>query len=222
VTGIAFNPGAAEGAVGLAVSGGRKGLLVWNSGAMQPGLAGGRHVLPVFNSSGSYLVSADTPKKKPSQLKWWHPSGGTPTASADALGRICAMVACPSVEEVFACGYDNGIVRLWDFRNGKTFGPVIQADARVPISSLAFSPDGRFLAAASEGSLVSLWLVSVRLWLVPSERLFVADLNGHIEEETGVQPIQGHLVGESEGVFSIASSNGAWFAKGDCDGRIQL
>jgi WD40 repeat protein len=49
---------------------------------------------------------------------------------------------------------DDGTVRVWDARNGRQLAVL---DAGVPLSSVAFSPNGRLLAAGSPDGYIRIW-----------------------------------------------------------------
>jgi WD40 repeat protein len=220
VTGISFNPAKTEpGEAQLALSGGIKGILFWTRKGSQvdAGIMRSRHILPVFSSDGLFLVTAHKRPLKSGVLKWW--DGRKKVFSTDALGRITTIVSSPDAEEVFACGYDDGTVRLWNFCTRQSIGPVMHGDIGLPIRSLTFSPDGHSLAATNDDGLVSLWSIAEN-----SGRLFVADWSGQItKEEACCLPIPHRLIGESAGVSSIAySPDGTWLATGARDGSIRL
>lgn len=219
VTGLAFSPGVTE----LAVSGGIKGLSFWAQARkkwINVGVAKSRRILPVFSSNGSFLVSAMKPLlESTGWLVWWDSSTGKPTYYTGTLSTIYAIASSPHAEEIFACGYDNGAVRLWSFKTRQPIGPVIQDEVGNPVRSLTFSPDGLSLAVVNQDGLVSLWSVTDTKELVS-----FAYLASHIsEEKVCYLPVGRRLVGESAGVCSIAySPDGVWFATGHEDGCIRL
>ncbi|XP_068162338.1 WD repeat-containing protein 90 [Antennarius striatus] len=93
------------------------------------------------------------------------------TASADGTVRIwnmdtlqqlydfvsedspCSVVFHPS-EQVFSCGFDSGVVRVFDISSAKLLAEHVLSQHRGKVVGLAFSPDGEFMYSAdSQGSL---------------------------------------------------------------------
>jgi WD40 repeat protein len=79
--------------------------------------------------------------------------------------------------ELIGGGGDN-TARLWDTSTGRQVGPPL-AGHTGPIKSVAFSPDGRFLATASADG-------SVRMWDVVGRRPLGEPLTGHAGQVNSV------------------------------------
>jgi WD40 repeat protein len=226
VTGLAIDPQTSK----LALSGGPSGIGFWRGEKIvhDVGVARSRRVLPAFSPSGRYLVSAQKwvgPFQ--SRLLWWDDAGRAGT-KVNALGVIHAIAIRPvdtdprtgepTGEEMFACGYEDGTIRLWCFEHGQTTGPILRSDAETPVHSLAFSPDGRSLAAVNDDGLLSIWPIAGF-----EERIFIADPTSVTAVDACRVPVQRRLVGESAGISVTAySPDGAWLATGHWDGNVRL
>lgn len=62
-------------------------------------------------------------------------------------GWITSLAFSPN-SEFLASGCEDGTIRLWDFRNGKT---IYKSNTNIEGSSIAFSPDGRIMASSGIG-----------------------------------------------------------------------
>ena len=58
-----------------------------------------------------------------------------------------------------AAGDNNGIIYIWNVRNGKLLATLVAPDKAV-INSIAFSPDGQVSAAGDNNGSVFLWYKS--------------------------------------------------------------
>ncbi|MFI6498187.1 AAA family ATPase [Nonomuraea typhae] len=116
-------------------------------------------------------------------------SGDSPTCHyRDTPRNPCVVVSMSG---------DN-TARLWDTATGRQSGPPLVGHTS-PIRSLAFSPDGRFLATASVDG-------TIRLWDVPGRRQLGEPLTGH-----------------SGQVNTVAfSPDGSRLVSGGADGTVRL
>lgn len=114
--------------------------------------------------------------------------------------------------KVLASGGLRHVVELWDPATGRTFSLPSQPEGKMqttlvhtsPVRSIAFSPDGMFLASGSEDG-------QVRLWVLTSGQAIRAD---------DAFP---YLYVHSDWVSSVAfSSDGKTLASGSSDGTARL
>jgi WD40 repeat protein len=136
----------------------RPTLCVWDAatGATLHRLTGhsGRVLRPAFLPGSRELLSADW-----GDLRLWDLTTGKEThrMSADRIGQqsLTALALSPDGKTAVV-GTCVGKVYLWEVRTGKELRPF--ADIRGGVHQLAFSPDGKTLAAGGEeGRPVVLW-----------------------------------------------------------------
>jgi WD40 repeat protein len=82
------------------------------------------------------------------------PTGKAPTELAGGDGVVCTLVAANPQQEVVAAGFADGLVVLADIATARIV-PVCGA-GRGPISALAWSADGAFLAFGTETGFAAL------------------------------------------------------------------
>ena len=110
---------------------------------------------------GTLLVVVD----EANQVSVWH----TLTWRQQATWRAEAVQTCAlsSDSKLFVTGHEKGLVRLWDPWTGQRLRSLIHV--KESTEELAFSPEGRFLAAASGAGPVTVWeRASLRKVAVPS------------------------------------------------------
>jgi WD40 repeat protein len=139
-----------------------------------------------------------------SGLRVWDTATARPVLQPED-GLLASTVAFSPVGRWLAGGGADAKIRLWDAATGKIQGLLQGQD--VPITSLAFAPDGSALAAAgSAGSDVWLWNVAKR---EPS--LLIPDaVNGCTIEALAFHP--------RGGMLAVAGVD--WLATGGGDGSV--
>jgi WD40 repeat protein len=134
-----------------------------------------------------------------------------------------ASVAFSSDGRWLATGSRDQTIQLWDLStmadtgpgSGKSAGgPIVIRGHEGPVTSLAFSPDGHWLASGGGG-----WEVTARLW-----DLSALPPPGMTEALTSAQVTQARLLrGHTAGVSTIAfSPDGGWLATGSLDDTVRL
>jgi WD40 repeat protein/DNA-binding SARP family transcriptional activator len=129
-----------------------------------PAARGGRVLDVAWNPDGRTFVTAGAF----GDIQSWHAADGSRAVSFQGLfGQDAHAVAFNAKGTVLAAasegGYQGGYVYLWDARTGRLLGNPLHTD--VPVYDLAFSPDGKKLAAALLGNGVAY------VWRLPSRRL---------------------------------------------------
>jgi DNA-binding SARP family transcriptional activator/WD40 repeat protein len=110
----------------------------------------------------------------------WHAADGSRAISFQGLfGQTAHAVAFNRDGTVVAAASEVGGVYLWDARTGKPMGGPLYTDT--PAYDLAFSPDGKELAAALLGNGVAY------VWRLPSERLaFIVTIDDEVNRGDAV------------------------------------
>jgi WD40 repeat protein/tRNA A-37 threonylcarbamoyl transferase component Bud32 len=87
----------------------------------------------------------------------WHPETGERFTTLRGHGdTVCAVAFHPSGRWIASMGYDNQM-RLWDLESGRQIDSREAPAATFGNSQLAFSSDGRLLAAACDDGTVRVW-----------------------------------------------------------------
>jgi len=120
-------------------------------------------------------------------------------------GKVNSVAFSPDAdedEELLATAGDDGMARIWNVTKGKLDKPAIKSPQKKPIKhgtnvhSVAFSPDGKYLATASDDKTAATWKVS-------GEPYHVANME-HAKEVRGVafSPDGKYLATASEDGFA--------------------
>ena len=166
----------------------------------QPGVLLSGHTGPVnsvtFSQDGQTLASASSD----GTVRLWsvadrRPVGQLPLREDDEVVSLAF-----GEDDVLATGSFDGTVQLWDARARKPLGEALPGAAKDErVESVAFSSNGRTLAATSDDG-------TVRLWDVDGRRALGAPLAGH-----------------RGAVFGVAfSPDGHALASGGDDGTVRL
>jgi WD40 repeat protein len=154
VTSLAYSPDGTQLASSANIK--DKDILFWNvaDGARVRSLSGWSAYDLRFTPNGQLLLanSADT-------MRFWDLTSGRMVNGMTGIGRyelspdgnLLAYVACT---EQAAYGCKNEVVTLYDIPNSRTFLSLVPTTSQV--SSLALSPDGKYVGAAS-GNGATVW-----------------------------------------------------------------
>jgi WD40 repeat protein len=182
----------------LLVSVGGKSVNVWNADTGRPVRTLRGHASDVTSCAvspdGSFIVSGGG-----KSLKIWDTDTGELHATLKGgRNRVQGCAVSPGGSTVASCG--NDAVRLWKVATGEeivSFGGELE-EVLVQQRPCAFSPDGRFIAAADSGYVIRVW-----------------DLRTTEEVAT--------LEGHADGVEACAfSPDGSFLASAGRDGTLRL
>lgn len=124
-----------------------------------------------FSPDGQLLAASDVSY----EIHLWRVSDAQPMLTLRAQDGWCWAVAFSPNNQTLASSA-NGTIDLWDLKTGDRYGQLKDSSSRV--FSLAFSPDGRWLASGCEDH-------QIRVWDLRSQTL-VQRLVGHTDEVRSV------------------------------------
>ncbi len=123
-----------------------------------------------FTGDGSYLFTAHS-----ASISLWELSDGSLVGTRyDTFGVVNPLSVSPDGSLLAAGSASSPAINIYDLESLELVTIIEQGSDGRP-GSLVFSPDGRYLAAASDGSDISVWLWDTETWEA------VAQYEGHAE-----------------------------------------
>jgi WD40 repeat protein len=155
-----------------------------------------------FSSDGLRLATA----ADDGFVRLWDPGSGLPISTPGRHSAVAECVVFSPNGRVLASGSKNGEIKLWDSSSGREMAGLRSQNHNI-IWGLAFSPEGRYLAAA-EGGARDLEIETghvVTIWDVETRRI-TAVLSSHTQDVRAV----------------VFSPDGRTLASGSYDGTIKV
>ncbi len=117
-----------------------------------------------FSPDGRLLLTVSSGTSVSSAARLWDAATGRPTSPELSQASVASGALAFSPDgSVFATGYEDGSIYLWDLNSARPIGPARKLRRRVV--EVAFRPDGRTLLAVDQRGAVGSWPNR----LVPSE-----------------------------------------------------
>ncbi len=113
-----------------------------------------------FTRAGKWLASSGAESVVLWPFSGGGPMGKAPTELAGGDGVICARSLCHPKDDMVAAGFDDGLVVLADIATSRVL-PVAPG-GNGPVSALAWSPSGAFLAFGTEAGFAAVIDLSAR------------------------------------------------------------
>jgi WD domain, G-beta repeat len=186
-------------------SGGADGAVVlWDAAAGQPRHTFTGHTDAVtgvaFHPEGRWLASSSWDKT----VRVWDPATGAVVHTLTGHSRPVTRVAFSPDGRLLASSSWDKTVKLWDPATGKETGSLtgFSSAAIAPIDSLAFHPEGKYLAAATNPYAGG---GEIKVFELPDGR--------------EVHSLRGHVYGVYQVVFS---PDGSRLASVSCDGAAKV
>jgi WD40 repeat protein len=140
---------------------------VWNANTGQPlrepvetsNQANGGLGYPfVFSSDGNKLASGNSPT---GAVQLWDAHTGRALRGPMTVDKQLFSIAFSPDARHLVAGYADG-VRLWNLDTAQLDGPVMTTASPFPIGVVAYSRDGRVVAAIHENGVIDLWDTTTR------------------------------------------------------------
>lgn len=162
-----------------------------------------------FSPDGEYLVASDISY----DIHVWRGAETQPFRTLNAQDGWCWAIAISPNSRILA-GSANGVIHLWDLSTGESLGELQESEGRV--FSLAFSPDGLYLASGSEDHHVRVWDIRTRT--------LVWHLSGHTDEVRSIAfaPQQYQAPNDALRRLPPSPSYGHQLVSGSYDGTLRL
>jgi len=114
---------------------------------------------------------------------------------------VTSLAFSPTDSRILAVGGSDKTVELWDVSTAKLLTPPLEGH-KFPVTSVAYSPDGKTIASGDSGGIVNLWNASTFQWMMQlkvssneiksigftadGNNLFTNDVKGEIREWSAV------------------------------------
>ncbi|MBE9113106.1 hypothetical protein IQ273_27370 [Nodosilinea sp. LEGE 07298] len=158
-----------------------------------------------FSPDGELLAASDVSY----EIHLWRVSDAQPVLTLRAQDGWCWAVTFSPDNQTLASSA-NGTIDLWDLKTGDRYGQLKGSSSRV--FSLAFSPDGRFLASGCEDHQIRVWDVRTRT--------LIHSLVGHTDEVRSVAFAPQSYLNLNRG--PALGTVGHPLASGSYDGTLRL